>query len=47
MYDALSKGFSQSKGKYFYWLNSDDFLKDKNVLKNLKNYLLANQRKNG
>ena len=41
MYDALSKGFSQSKGKYFYWLNSDDFLKDKNVLKNLKNYLLT------
>ena len=40
MYDALDKGFSQCNGKYFYWLNSDDFLKDKNVLKNLKHYLL-------
>lgn len=41
MYDALSKGFGHCKGKYFYWLNSDDFLKDNNVLKNLKNYLLT------
>ena len=39
MYDALSKGFSNCKGKYFYWLNSDDFL-DINV-QNLKNYLLT------
>ena len=42
MYDALSKGFSKCRGKYFYWLNSDDFLKNNNVLKNLKNYLLTN-----
>ena len=25
MYDALSKGFSIATGKYFMWLNSDDF----------------------
>jgi len=42
MYDALSKGFKKCRGKYFYWLNSDDFLKHNNVLKNLKNYLLTN-----
>ena len=42
MYDALDKGFSKCNGKFFYWLNSDDFLKDKNVLKNLKYYLLNN-----
>ena len=32
MYDALEKGFSYCNGKYFYWLNSDDFLKNPNVL---------------
>ena len=24
MYDALTKGFSLEKGKYFAWINSDD-----------------------
>ena len=43
IYEALEKGFSYCKGKYFYWLNSDDFLKDENVLKNLKNYLLTHK----
>ncbi len=45
MYDALEKGFSFCKGKYFFWLNSDDFLKNKNVLKNLKKYLSINPDK--
>ena len=29
MYDAISKGFSVSRGKYLLWLNSDDILIDK------------------
>ena len=39
MYDALEKGFSYCNGKYFYWLNSDDFLKNPNVLNKLRDYL--------
>ena len=42
MYDALNKGFASSRGKYFLWLNSDDFLKNKDVLKKVKNYLEKN-----
>ena len=38
MYDALNKGFSNCKGKYLYWINSDDYLFNKDVLMNLKNY---------
>lgn len=39
MYDALQKGFKIAKGKFFFWLNSDDFLFDKDSLFNLHNYL--------
>ena len=39
MYDALSKGFSIATGKYFMWLNSDDFLLDQKSLLRLYNYL--------
>jgi glycosyltransferase involved in cell wall biosynthesis len=39
MYDALYKGFSIASGKYFMWLNSDDFLLDKQSLLRLYNYL--------
>ena len=39
MYDALNKGFASSRGKYFLWLNADDFLKNKDVLSKAKNYL--------
>jgi glycosyltransferase involved in cell wall biosynthesis len=39
MYDALYKGFSIASGKYFMWLNSDDFLLDKYSLLRLYNYL--------
>ena len=42
MYDALNKGFSNCKGKYLYWINSDDYLFNKDVLMNLKNYLIKN-----
>ena len=40
MYDALSKGFKLCSGKYFLWINSDDFLNDRKVLSNLNKYLL-------
>ena len=36
MYDALNKGFASSRGKYFLWLNADDFLKNKDVLRKQK-----------
>lgn len=42
MYDALQKGFNYSNGKYLYWLNSDDFLKNHDVLRNVKIYLEKN-----
>lgn len=42
MYDALKKGFSKARGKYLFWLNSDDFLKNDNVLFKLKEYLEKN-----
>ena len=30
MYEALEKGFKEATGDYFCWINSDDFLLDKN-----------------
>jgi glycosyltransferase involved in cell wall biosynthesis len=39
MYDALYKGFSIASGKYFMWLNSDDFFLDKQSLLRLYNHL--------
>ena len=39
MYDALHKGFSIATGKYFMWLNSDDFFLDKKSLLRLYNHL--------
>ena len=46
MYDALNKGFSNCNGKYFFWLNSDDFLKNDYVLENIKKFLMSNQNIN-
>jgi len=43
MYDALSKGFSIATGKYFMWLNSDDFFLDRQSLLRLHNYLSVNK----
>ena len=43
MYDALSKGFSIATGKYFMWLNSDDFFLDRKSLLRLHNYLSVNK----
>ena len=39
MYEALSTGFKNAGGRYFLWLNSDDFLVDKNSLSNLHHIL--------
>lgn len=40
MYEALSTGFKNSNGRYYLWLNSDDFLIDKNSLFDLYNVLI-------
>ena len=42
MYDAINKGFKLARGKYFLWINSDDFLVDKNSLLRAYNYLKKN-----
>jgi len=39
MYEALQTGFNIASGEYFYWLNSDDFLLDKNSVQRLMNEL--------
>ena len=39
MYEAIDTGFNISNGKYFYWLNSDDFLLDNNSVQRLMNIL--------
>lgn len=37
--DAFNKGIEKAKGGYLYFLNSDDFLHDKDVLKDAHRYL--------
>ena len=43
MYQALKHGFRICKGKYFYWLNSDDFFANSFSLLNLYNFLKKNK----
>lgn len=43
MYQALKHGFRICKGKYFYWLNSDDFFVNSFSLLNLYNFLKKNK----
>jgi len=43
MYEAIKYGFENGNGKYYYWLNSDDFLYDKNSLLNLYKVLKKKQ----
>ena len=43
MYQALRHGFRICKGKYFYWLNSDDFFLNSFSLLNLYNFLKKNK----
>lgn len=40
--DAFNKGIEKSSGKYLFFLNSDDFLYDKNVLQDIAIYLKTN-----
>lgn len=40
--DAFNKGIQKSNGKYIFFLNSDDSFYDKNVLKNINEFLLQN-----
>ena len=42
MYEALAKGFYYAKGKYYLWINSDDYLFNKVSLKNLYKVLKKN-----
>lgn len=42
--DAFNKGIKHSQGKYIMFLNSDDSLYDKNVLKNVKEFLTKNPK---
>jgi glycosyltransferase involved in cell wall biosynthesis len=44
MYDAIKKGFAVAKGKYFMWVNSDDFLIDDYSLLRVYNYLRKYKR---
>lgn len=37
VYDAMNKGLKIAEGKYIYFLGSDDFLFDENVLQNIFN----------
>ena len=39
MYEGISTGFNNGSGKYYLWLNSDDFLINKLSLANLYKYL--------
>ena len=39
MYEGISTGFNNGSGKYFLWLNSDDFLINNFSLANLYKYL--------
>ena len=39
MYEAIETGFNIASGKYFYWLNSDDYLLDDNSVQRLMNVL--------
>lgn len=39
MYEAIETGFNISSGKYFYWLNSDDYLLDNNSISRLMKIL--------
>jgi len=39
MYEALETGFNIASGKYFYWLNSDDYLLDENSVQRLMDIL--------
>ena len=39
MYEALETGFNIAGGKYFYWLNSDDYLLDENSVQRLMDIL--------
>jgi glycosyltransferase involved in cell wall biosynthesis len=39
MYEGIKKGFQLARGKYYLWLNSDDFLFNNVSLLNLYNYL--------
>lgn len=39
IYDAMNKGAKNSRGKFLYFLNSDDELYDKNVLEDVSQHL--------
>lgn len=43
IYDAMNKGLSQSKGKWIYFLGSDDVLHDDGVLKKIAEFLQKDQ----
>ncbi len=40
--DAFNKGIKRSKGEYLLFLNSDDYLYDKNVLEDVASFLIKN-----
>lgn len=39
VYDAMNKGVLKASGKWLYFLGSDDMLYDKDVLRNVANYI--------
>ena len=42
--DAFNKGIEKSRGKYLFFLNSDDFFYDNNVLKDINDFLKENPK---
>ena len=46
IYSAMNKGVSKSKGEYLLFLNGGDYLKDKNVLQKVFDFIKKDKKKN-
>ena len=44
MYEGISRGFKRATGRYFLWINADDFLLNNFSLQNLYFYLKKNNK---
>ncbi len=46
IYNAMNKGILKSKGEYLLFLNGGDYLKDKNVLRKVSDFIQKDKKKN-